>query len=719
MGHDQDRRAGPPVGPRLQAGSIVSQMARATGLDQRGAIRFTAWHGTIAPTVAIFYVAATRHQPNRPAMLALALLLLATALAIWAAASTLARGPGFRAASRLGIFVHIGGYAGLTYLDGGVFGPIGGLVFFLVAFVAVTVPYRAFVPVAAASTAAYAVVAVVGPDSPRGYAPAVACTYLAVSVLLARHARALTSLRRRLTEIVRIDPLTNCLNRRGFDERLVDEVTRSGRTGRPVSLIVIDLDSFKAVNDAFGHHVGDDVLAWTGQALKDTVDAGHLVARVGGDEFAVILPGVDAATAALLSDRLRAVLDEASPASIGHCTHPVEAGDVEGLQALADRRLYADKRLRAQARGPDSAATAADRSSRPASNPAKVSSVERRQQSVTDSGSIAAVNFGVGLVYVLTRPGRLDPWLVASLVPGLLISVTAILMAERIVRRRRARLAWTVAGPSLLVFASVAAVLDGGVDSVISLGILNPLIVLSLALPRGIVVRMAAVVVTTFVAMGVLVGAPSGWYVAFHVTGVLVVSGTCIHQARVAGLRRQLLTRMSRTDSLTGCLNRRGFEERFDEELDRANRRGAPLSIAIVDLDGFKALNDTLGHAAGDELLTWVGTTLDDTTRAHDVVGRLGGDEFIVLLPDCPATEAQVIVNRIDAALRSRASASVGTSTLGAVGRDLDSLYRQADAALYDHKARLTADPQRPAAATTSTGRSRTSASRPDRSPAA
>lgn len=108
----------------------------------------------------------------------------------------------------------------------------------------------------------------------------------------------------------------------------------------------------------------------------------------------------------------------------------------------------------------------------------------------------------------------------------------------------------------------------------------------------------------------------------------------------VAVLLRQLHAhveaqgRLARTDPLTGLLNRGGFLERSEALVNSASRYGLSLVIAFIDLDGFKNVNDSLGHTRGDELLRAVGAALDDSIRESDIAGRLGGDEFAVLLPN-------------------------------------------------------------------------------------
>lgn len=104
---------------------------------------------------------------------------------------------------------------------------------------------------------------------------------------------------------------------------------------------------------------------------------------------------------------------------------------------------------------------------------------------------------------------------------------------------------------------------------------------------------------------------------------------------RIAQLQQRIdqLEKLAVTDELTGLFNRRGFEEQLRRTLELARRHGEPGLLVYVDLDGFKMVNDSYGHAAGDEVLKHVGRLLADHVRSTDFVGRLGGDEFAVLLP--------------------------------------------------------------------------------------
>jgi two-component system cell cycle response regulator len=172
--------------------------------------------------------------------------------------------------------------------------------------------------------------------------------------------------------------------------------------------------------------------------------------------------------------------------------------------------------------------------------------------------------------------------------------------------------------------------------------------------------------------------------------------------ARAAALRGQLLAReesleqLAYNDELTGLWNRRFMRQRLSAELRAADRHDRPLSIALVDVDHFKAVNDTLGHGAGDAVLAGVSERLREAVREEDVTGRWGGDEFLVLLPDETAGGAVIAADRIrthvcampiatPAAETVTVTVSVGCAT-HRDGDGPDQMLRRADEALYAAK---------------------------------
>ncbi|HMC52797.1 MAG TPA: sensor domain-containing diguanylate cyclase [Acidimicrobiales bacterium] len=157
------------------------------------------------------------------------------------------------------------------------------------------------------------------------------------------------SLLEQVQKMASTDGLTGVANRRAFDAALDRELARAARLDDPVSLVMLDIDHFKALNDTHGHQMGDDVLRAMAAILAQTCRAYDTVARYGGEEFAVILPGCTDHEAMAMAERFReVVVTTGSPvaitASVGVATFPVHASGATGLVRAADRALYVSKR---------------------------------------------------------------------------------------------------------------------------------------------------------------------------------------------------------------------------------------------------------------------------------------------------------------------------------------------------------------------------------------
>lgn len=155
------------------------------------------------------------------------------------------------------------------------------------------------------------------------------------------------------------------------------------------------------------------------------------------------------------------------------------------------------------------------------------------------------------------------------------------------------------------------------------------------------------------------------------------------------------LESMTMTDESTGLLNRRGFQREIRKALSGARRKGKKGILVICDLDGFKEINDTHGHIAGDQVLTEIAAILQENVRGTDSVARLGGDEFAILMMDAceeraekRATELSAIINSHMAKIDGKeipVKASFGIAALDSTASAAD-LYNAADKAMYEHK---------------------------------
>jgi diguanylate cyclase (GGDEF)-like protein/PAS domain S-box-containing protein len=158
---------------------------------------------------------------------------------------------------------------------------------------------------------------------------------------------------------------------------------------------------------------------------------------------------------------------------------------------------------------------------------------------------------------------------------------------------------------------------------------------------------------------------------------------------RVESERENLLTEvaaLARSDALTGLPNRRGLDEQLPREMSRARRAEAELCLAVIDMDHFKAYNDAHGHLAGDTLLRDCAVAWDTELRGADTLVRFGGEEFLVVLPDCPLEQAAEIVERLRAATPDGQTCSAGLACWDCTESAVD-LVDRADSALYRAKA--------------------------------
>ncbi|MFC1791823.1 GGDEF domain-containing protein [Gemmatimonadota bacterium] len=148
------------------------------------------------------------------------------------------------------------------------------------------------------------------------------------------------------------DALTGLLNRRAFHERLTEETDRARRYGDQFALILVDIDQFKAVNDTFGHDIGDEILSWIGRVLTEHTRAADMPFRIGGEEFAVLAPATNSEVASFVAQRLVSLVAEARPPvnlemhvtmSAGYACCPVNADRPTDLYSMADQALLKAK----------------------------------------------------------------------------------------------------------------------------------------------------------------------------------------------------------------------------------------------------------------------------------------------------------------------------------------------------------------------------------------
>ncbi len=294
-------------------------------------------------------------------------------------------------------------------------------------------------------------------------------------------------------------------------------------------------------------------------------------------------------------------------------------------------------------------------------------------------------------------PHRLILWTILG--SWIAVGVVSLLLAPLLASRHwRARFSavWTIF--SVFAVAFVAS-LDGGFDSPVIFLFFLPLAYVALAFAP----RTAGLCgLTTLVCAALVVITDAN--VQFSKEGVLVffgvLSGASVVSVTAAVNRtkreeheRSLSEQVSvlaATDGLTGCAVHRVFWERFEEEVHRSLRHSHALSFLLIDVDEFKSVNDTYGHLVGDHVLAGVGAALRAQVRTFDLVGRLGGDEFGVLMPDTEPGAAVALAQRIrrDAlgGLEVPVTLSIGVSGLDPSIPSTEHMLDDADFALYQVK---------------------------------
>lgn len=476
------------------------------------------------------------------------------------------------------------------------------------------------------------------------------------------------------------DALTGLRNHGAFQRELGAAIEAE----RPFAVLMLDLDDFKVFNDAMGHPAGDRLLAAIAQAMGAAIRDGDRLYRYGGDEFAAILPGADRLVAHEVAERIRRVVadrpaDIAGPAvsvSVGVACHPDDGRTKDELMAVADRSLYLVKPGDRQTHRPDGG--------------------------LADPYLRALDETALALLDRHDRDGLLD---------------TIIARATALLGTPHGFVQLLEADGATTVFRSGTGLYTGlvGIQLPLSEGLGGavvregrPLAVedydawpsRAASLPLGM---FGSVVGVPLIAGGRVAGVLG--LAAGHsgrrwgprdidaLTSFAKLASIGLDNARLLDVAQ----RGALYDPTTGLPNRELLSDRIAHAL-AGHRAGDPATIAVVllDLDRFKVINESLGHAAGDRLLAAVGQRLIHGLRPGDTVARFGGDEFgIVLDPVTDAAEARRIAERINGELRAPfaltgrewfVSASLGIALADPTRATPDELLREAEIAMVRAK---------------------------------
>jgi diguanylate cyclase (GGDEF)-like protein len=494
------------------------------------------------------------------------------------------------------------------------------------------------------------------------------------------------------------DALTGLRNHGAFQRELTALLER----GACFALVMLDLDAFKAYNDTHGHPSGDALLVRIAASMRDAIREGDRVYRYGGDEFAILLPETDATGAREVAERVRAAVApltaDVGPlvtVSAGVALHPDDAVEKDGLVAAADRALYLAKppnRIRLPNDDPtrDLYLAAVDQTTLRMLE--RLEPGELLAEIVERAASLVGVKHG--FLYLLEGPETADGQL--DLVARVGMGVFESFVGYRIPRGRG--VSWEVVHTGQPVVVDDYDEYGNRIDDPLS----------------GQFGAMCAVPLTSGDEVLGVIGLGSGdasrpfsvreveALARFGQLASLALDNARLFERAQTEVRRRAHAALH--DHLTGLPNRTLLLNRLAEQIEAAAREqgvrrnaGRRVALILLDLDRFKVVNESLGHAAGDILLAQVGQRLLGAARTTDTVARLGSDEFGILLgPVRSVREAERVASRIETALSrpydvDGTELAVGASLGIAVGatsvhQPLD-LLKQSEIALHRAKA--------------------------------
>jgi two-component system cell cycle response regulator len=487
---------------------------------------------------------------------------------------------------------------------------------------------------------------------------------------LAHQGAELERLNATLFEDSRRDHLTGLGNRKRLDEDLTEWTARAERYGDVFSIALFDIDNFKRYNDTFGHLAGDDVLRSVAGTLQRACRLGDAAYRYGGEELLIALAGQTLEAATTTGERMREAIEmmaipfgEPTSATLTVSAgvaqlQPDDNGTFSRLLGRADAALYLAKQ----------------------SGRNRVVANEQKRR----NGSVSALPTNAD-----PEPDRLllveDDTTQALMIQGMLKTAGsrfAVTHIGTLGEAKRFLRSYRVACVLLDLTLPDASGLDGLLD-LRSVSSEAPIVVVTADddVSRGI--------------QAVQAGAQD-----YFIKGRM--TGEDLSRAVLYAIERQRgevqLAHRALHDQLTGLPNRTLFLDRLQLALGQSEREALSIAVLFLDLNGFKAVNDGYGHAAGDLILQAVGRRLLASVRAGDTAARFGGDEFTVLSVSGGTTRAQDatdLAGRLAAdisvpfqvgATEIMLSASIGVALAHGSVRNAEAIVADADEAMYHAK---------------------------------
>jgi diguanylate cyclase (GGDEF)-like protein len=299
--------------------------------------------------------------------------------------------------------------------------------------------------------------------------------------------------------------------------------------------------------------------------------------------------------------------------------------------------------------------------------------------------------------YLALTPNGSHRGILWAVVAGWLVLALAGLSVAPYVASKPWCVTYSVTWTALSAFGvAIVAILDSGMNSPLLILLFLPLIFGTLMFtPLAAAVcglsALASLGMVALVDQSTAVSSGRSFLLFCSVAGASALTvSAAINRTRIEQHGAQLqaaLADMASTDELTGCAVRRVLRQRMEEEIARSIRSQNPLSLLMIDVDQFKSINDSYGHVVGDHVLADIGAALRGVGRAFDLVSRVGGDEFAMLLPDTDVSNALKIAERfrerVAATVEVPVTTSIGISGLDHSAPSAEQLIDQADLALY------------------------------------
>ncbi|MGB0889857.1 MAG: GGDEF domain-containing protein, partial [Solirubrobacterales bacterium] len=462
----------------------------------------------------------------------------------------------------------------------------------------------------------------------------------AMAALVARNRHVTQAAELRARRLALTDPLTGVANLHTFEEEL-KEAIESASTEQPGCLGVafVDVNGLKAANTVFGHAGGDELIRRTADALLQTAADGDQVARVGGDEFAVIVPGGDADQMRAFEAAFAIALSEAGSgtdgaifelsASIGTAVYPQDGSSFDELMAVADERMYDSKSAL-----PPRLPTPETSGGRALQDPPEAES-SRFEAALTGAAPAAALAWllGAGLI-IATAAFSASSTVHLSLalaLSGICVAAAGYLgLVGENHRRTAEKVTNTLA---VLIAVPVIYATGGATTPILPLAYLVVAHASFALSTTEAIARTGAMLAILFATLFFSASTANVIEVMVISGGVLAIAGLLQYNRRLAAASERRAIEISRSDALTKIANRRVFEHKLAELSESEPEIGlVEGGLVLADVDNFKTINTAGGHKAGDEVLRMIASVIEGAIGNTATVCRIGGDEFAIVV---------------------------------------------------------------------------------------